>query len=215
MIAKERPLKVLIGCESSGTVRGYFRALGHDAYSCDLLPADDSDPYHLQCDVFDAIASRKWDIGIFHPECTYLCSSGLHWNRRRPGRAEKTEAALDFVQRLMNCGIPRWAIENPMGCISTRIRKPDQVIQPYEFGDDASKRTCLWLHNLDPLEKKPELRVPGRVVGVDGRGRPIERWANQTDSGQNRLAPSEDRWKLRSKTYNGIARAMATHWSYY
>lgn len=164
MIAKTRPLNVLVGCESSGAVRGYFRALGHNAWSCDYLPADDGDPHHLQCDVFEAIASRRWDLGIFFPTCTFLCSSGLHWNKRVPGRAEKTEEALDFVQRLMDADIDRIGLENPMGCISTRIRKPDQIIQPFEFGDDASKATCLWLKKLDPLKKEIDRFVKPRLV---------------------------------------------------
>ena len=146
-----RPLNVLIGCESSGAVRDAFIAAGHHAMSCDLLASEVPGP-HFQGDVFDAIALRAWDIGIFHPPCTYLCSSGLHWNHRRPDRAAQTEAALDFVRRLMACKIPSWAIENPIGCISDRIRPPDQIIQPWQFGDDASKTTCLWLHNLNPLE---------------------------------------------------------------
>jgi hypothetical protein len=105
---------VLIGCESSGEVREAFRRNGHDAWSCDLLPADDGSAHHLQCDVFEAIASRQWDVGIFHPPCTYLSSSGLHWNKRVPGRAQQTEDALEFVRRLMGCNVPRWAIENPI-----------------------------------------------------------------------------------------------------
>lgn len=142
---------------------------------------------------------------IAHPPCTYLCSSGLHWNKRVPGRAAKTEEALSFVRRLLDAPIPRIALENPQGCISTRIRPADQYIQPYDFGEDASKKTGLWLKNLPRLV--PTKRVPGRVVNG------IERWSNQTDSGQNRLGPSDDRWAERSKTYPGIAAAMASQWS--
>lgn len=195
-------MRILVGCENSGRVRDAFAALGHDAWSCDLLPAEGK---HIQADVL-TVLDDGWDAAIFHPPCTYLCSSGLHWNSRRPGRATETEKALDFVLALMNAPIPRIAIENPVGCISTRIRKYDQKIQPYEFGEDASKATCLWLKGLPPLIKNPTAYVAPRMVN----GKP--RWANQTDSGQNRLPPSEDRWMLRSVTYQGIADAMAIQW---
>ncbi len=196
-------MKILIACEYSGKVREAFRKLGHDAWSCDLLPADDASPYHIQGDVLEVL-DQGWDLMVAFPPCTYLCSSGLHWNKRRPGRAEKTEDALAFVQALMDAPIPRIAIENPVGCISTRIRKPSQYVQPHQFGDDASKKTGLWLKGLPLL--KPTGHVPPRIV--DGK----KRWANQTDSGQNRLGPSEDRWKVRSQTYQGIADAMAKQW---
>ena len=198
-------MSVLIACEYSGRVREAFRALGHDAWSCDLLPADDDSPYHIQGDVKDVLRHvGDWDLMIAFPPCTYLCSSGLHWNKRRPERAAQTEAALDFVRYLMSSDVPRIAIENPVGCISTRIRKPDQYIQPHQFGDDASKKTGLWLQGL------PLLTPTGNVAPRMVNGRP--RWANQTDSGQNRLAPSADRWKKRSETYQGIANAMAQQW---
>lgn len=195
-------MRVLIACEYSGAVRDAFRARGHDAMSCDLLPTDVPGP-HYQGDVFDVIGDG-WDLMVAHPPCTYLSSSGLHWNGRVEGRAAKTEDALAFVRALLDAPIPRIAIENPVGCIGTRIRKADQTIQPHQFGDDASKATCLWLKGLPLLT--PTARVPGRMVN----GKP--RWANQTDSGQNRLAPSADRWKLRSATFPGIAAAMADQW---
>jgi hypothetical protein len=209
-------LRVLVSHESSGITRSAFRARGFDAWSCDLLPADDGSPFHLQCDAL-TVYDRGWDLLIAHPDCTYLTAAGLHWNTRgrmvngRP-RAELTEEALEHVRAIMRAPIPRIAIENPRGCISTRIRPFDQTIQPYEFGEDASKQTDLWLHGLPLLVRDPAQRVPGRIVGVDKRGRPIERWANQTDSGQNRLGPSDDRWKLRAATYPGIARAWAQQW---
>jgi hypothetical protein len=145
-----------------------------------------------------------WDLMVAHPPCTYLSSSGLHWNKRRPERAQQTEDALEFVRVLLAAPIAHIALENPIGCISSRIRKPDQTIQPWQYGHDASKATCLWLKNL------PLLRATGTVEPrlVDGK----KRWANQTDSGQNRLPPSADRWKLRSTTYQGIADAMAAQW---
>jgi hypothetical protein len=145
-----------------------------------------------------------WDLMVAHPPCTYLSSSGLHWNKRRPERAQQTEDALEFVRALLAAPVAHIALENPIGCISSRIRKPDQTIQPWQYGHDASKATCLWLKNL------PLLRATGTVEPrlVDGK----KRWANQTDSGQNRLPPSADRWKLRSTTYQGIADAMAAQW---
>ena len=217
-------MKVLVACEYSGVVRDAFLAAGHDAMSCDLLPTDVPGP-HYEGPVEDLLVHGAFDLMIAHPPCTYLCSSGLHWNKRgatvggRP-RAELTEEALDFVRLLMSAPIPRIALENPQGCIGTRIdalreygfdsRKATQTVQPHEHGHDASKATCLWLKNLPPL--LPTRYVEGRVVGTNKRGQPIMRWANQTDSGQNRLGPSEDRWKLRSTTYAGIAAAMAHQW---
>lgn len=194
--------RILVACEYSGTVRDAFRAAGHDAMSCDLLPSDVPGP-HYTGDVRD-VTGDGWDLLIAHPPCTYLAASGLHWNARVPGRAEKTEDALDFVRFLLAAPIPHIAVENPVGCISTRIRPADQYIQPYQFGHDASKKTGLWLVNLPPLV--PTASVPPRLV--DGK----PRWSNQTDSGQNRLAPSPDRWKVRSETYEGIAQAFASQW---
>ena len=195
-------MKVLIACEYSGAVRDAFIANGHEAMSCDLLPTDVDGP-HYQGDVFDII-NDGWDLMIAHPPCTYLCSSGLHWNKKTPGRQEMTEEALEFVKRLLDAPIEKIALENPIGCISTKIRKPSQIIQPWQFGHDASKSTCLWLKNL-------QLLVPTKILEpriVDGK----KRWANQTDSGQNKLPPSDDRWKIRSETYAGIAKAMADQW---
>ena len=196
-------MQVLIACEHSGIVREAFRKEGYNAWSCDLLPAQDRSDCHMQCDVLEVLHD-DWDLMIAHPPCTYLCSSGLHWNKKDPSRQRNTEDALEFVQQLIDAPIPRIAIENPVGCISTRIRKPDQYIQPYQFGHDASKRTCLWLKNLPPL--KPTKYVKPRIVNAR------KRWANQTDSGQNRLPPSVDRWMLRSLTYKGWAKAMAEQW---
>lgn len=195
-------MRVLVACEYSGTVRDAFLRAGHEALSCDLLPTDVPGP-HYQGDVRDVLG-QGWDLMVAHPPCTYLCSSGLHWNKRVPGREALTQEAVDFVRLLLEAPIPRIALENPIGRISTAIRPADQYVQPHEYGHDASKRTGLWLKNLPKLA--PTLRVPPRMV--DGK----PRWGNQTDSGQNRLGPSEDRWKLRSETYVGIAEAMATQW---
>lgn len=212
-------MRVLVAFECSGAVRRAFRALGHEAWSCDLKPAEDGGE-HLLGDVravLDAgLAAATWfrpgwDLVIAHPSCQYLCSSGLHWNSRVPGRAEKTEEALGMVRWLMGLPVPRLVIENPHGRIGTAIRKADQTVQPYQFGDDASKATALWLKGLPLLTGTK--RVPGRMVEwPKGSGRMVERWANQTDSGQNRLGPSPTRAADRARTYPGIAAAMADQW---
>lgn len=189
-------MKVLVACEYSGRVRDAFKALGHDAWSCDLLPTDQPGQ-HYEGDVFDII-NDGWDLMVCHPPCTYLASSGLHWNKKRPERAALTEEAIEFCKRLLNAPIKMIALENPIGCLSTRISKPTQIIQPWWFGEDASKSTCLWLKNLPPL------------VATDMLIK--DRYANQTASGQNKLGPSPDRWKIRSTTYQGVADQMANQW---
>jgi len=195
-------MNVLIACESSGTVRDAFLQRGHNAWSCDLLPADDGGLFHYNCDVKEVLYD-DWDLVIAHPPCTYLSVSGLHWNKRRPERAALTEKAAEFFMLFADLKTP-YAIENPVCCMSSRWRKPDQIIQPYHFGHNASKKTCLWLNELPKLEATKY--ISPRIVGN------LPRWDNQTDSGQNNLPPSKDRWKLRSKTYNGIAQAMADQW---
>jgi hypothetical protein len=199
-------MRVLVGCEKSGVVRDAFKRLGHDAWSCDLEPTQ-SPGNHLQCDVL-TVLDDDWDLAIFHPECTYLCSAGLHRNHNTPGRPEQTLAALEFVRKLLDAPIPRIALENPVGRIGTQIRPATQFIQPYQFGEDASKRTGLWLKNLPPLQETK--RFPGRWVTYNNKL--VERWSNQTDSGQNRLGPSETRSADRARTYLGIANAMARQW---
>jgi hypothetical protein len=169
------------------------------AMSCDLLPSD-KPGLHYQGDVTD-ILDQGWDIMIAHPPCTYLSVSGMHWTTRGLRDPQLTEDALAFVQLLMDAPIPKIAIENPISVISSRIRKPDQIIQPWWFGHDASKKTCLWLKNLPML--KPTNKLPGDEKTRRG---------NQTASGQNKLPPSKDRWKIRSETYQGIADAMAAQW---
>lgn len=217
-------MKVLVACEYSGRVRDAFNASGHQAMSCDLLPTDKPGPHH-QGDVRDVIEDG-WDLMICHPPCTYLTSAGLHWNTKRPERAAQTLEALEFVRFLLSAPIEKIVLENPVGCISSQIRKPDQTIQPYQYGENASKATCLWLKGVQPLRPtvffEPRMVCCGAVLpaGVGKHGcanccgakaaRP--RWENQTDSGQNKLAPSADRWKLRSTTYQGIAAAMAAQW---
>lgn len=204
-------MRVLVACEYSGTVRDAFIRRGHDAVSCDLLPTDVPGPHH-EGDVSD-ILGDGWDLMIAHPPCTYLTVAGLHWNKRNHERAVHTAEALDFVRLLMNAPIQRIALENPVSCISSAIRRPDQIIQPFDFGEDASKKTCLWLKNLPPITVDPVKRLPGRVIEwPQGSGRTVERWANQTDSGQNNLPPTADRWKIRSTTYPAIAEAPAEQW---
>jgi site-specific DNA-cytosine methylase len=198
-------MKVLVACEYSGVVRDAFLRAGHYALSCDLLPCESTaSGDHYQGDVRDVL-DHGWDLMIAHPPCTYLSVSGMHWTKRGLRDPKLTEDALAFVRALMDAPIESIAIENPVSVISSRIRKPDQIVQPWQFGHDASKKTCLWLKNLPPLHatKIVEPRI------INGR----KRWGNQTDSGQNRLAPSADRWKIRSATYQGIADAMAAQWA--
>ena len=209
-------MKVLIGYSCCDVTRQAFASLGHEAWTCDLLPSRGSQDKHIIGDVWD-VAHSDWDLGIFHPMCTYLTVSaawafgdGPYHQRVKPttlvgaARRAARDQALDNFRRLLELPYPL-AIENPApSFISKSIRPPDQTIQPYQFGDDASKRTGLWLRDLPPL--RPSKRVAGRMV--NGK----ERWSNQTDSGQNKLSPSSGRWLERSKTYPGIARAMADQW---
>lgn len=190
-------MKVLVACEYSGTVRDAFAALGHDALSCDLLPSE-TPGKHYQGDVRDII-DQGWDLMIAHPPCTHLAVSGARWFHQK--QAEQAEA-LDFVRLLLDAPILKIALENPISIISTYIRKPDQIIQPYMFGHNATKATCLWLKNLPYL-------VPTNIVDKGPRhitkgGRSLPEWYN--------LPPSPDRWKKRSATFSGIAEAMATQW---
>lgn len=211
-------INILVGCEESQAVCKAFRALGFNAFSNDFKPCSGGNPeWHLQMDVFEAIALRDWDLGIFFPDCTYLtCSAewayknGPYHQKVKPGtlvgheRMQARRGASSFFMQLYNSGINHIAIENPIGVMSSIFRKPNQVIQPYQFGDDASKGTCLWLKNLPNLLHTfyAEPRI------VDGS----PRWGNQTDGGQNKLPPTANRAELRSKTYPGIANAMASQW---
>ena len=180
-------MRVLVACEYSGTVRDAFIARGHDAMSCDLLPTEKPGPHH-QGDVFDII-NDGWDLMIAHPPCTHLAVSGARWWK---DKLNKQAEALWFVAQLMGAPIPRIAIENPVSKISTAIRKPDQIVQPWQFGHGETKATCLWLKGLPKL-------VPTNVV--EGREARI-----------HKMPPSKDRWKERSRTYQGIADAMAAQW---
>jgi len=171
-------MKILIACEYSGTVRDAFRALGHDAISCDLLPTDVPGPHH-QGDVAELL-TQQWDMLIAFPPCTYLCSSGMHWTVRGKRDPQLTEDALAFVQSLLGADVKHIALENPVGCISTRIRKPDCITHPWEHGHPESKTTCLWLKNLPKL-------TPTNILQKPATGR----WKNQCANGsQNKLPPS-------------------------
>ena len=213
--------RVLIGYSACPLTRTAFEAAGHEAWTCDLLPARDGHRRHIQGDVWGALLlGQPWDMAVLHPMCTYLTVSaawaygdGPYHQKVKPGtlvgaarRAARDEALTNF-RALLDLPFPV-AIENPgMSFVSKAIRPADQIIQPYEFGDDASKATGWWLtRGLPKLVIDPAARVPGRIV--NGR----ERWANQTDSGQNRLSPGDGRWLERSKTYPGIAAAMGAQW---
>ena len=182
-------MKILIACEYSGRVREAFRAKGHDAWSCDLLDSEDNSPYHIKGDCLE-ILEDGWDMLIAHPPCTHLAVSGARWFKDK--LSEQAEA-LWFVDMLLNAPIKHIALENPISIISSRIRKPDQIIHPWQFGHGETKATCLWLKNLPKL--KPTNIVEGREARV------------------HKMAPGPDRWKERSRTYQGIANAMAGHWS--
>ena len=192
-------MRVLIACEYSGTVRDAFIAQGHDAMSCDILPSDRPGP-HYQGGVLNLL-DEDWDLMIAHPPCTHLAVSGAKHFAAKQADGRQA-AALEFVQLLMDAPIPRKCIENPVSIISTRIRKPDQIIQPWQFGHEATKTTCLWLKGLPPL-------VPTDIVGKGARhvtksGKSLPAWYN--------LPPSPMRWKVRSATFQGIADAMAAQW---
>ncbi len=187
MVFNRNPMKVLVACEYSGIVRDAFAALGHDAWSCDLLPTERFGN-HINGDVLQHL-HRNWDLMIAHPPCTHLAVSGARWFKDK--QVEQAEA-LDFVRRLLDAPIPRIALENPISIISSRIRKPDQIIQPWQFGHGETKATCLWLKNLPKL-------VPTNIV--EGR-----------EARVHKMSPGPDRWKERSRTYQGIADAMATQW---
>lgn len=192
-------MNVLIACEFSGVVREAFRKRGHNAWSCDLIPAEDNSPYHLQCNVeyalnpsLDATYYRgpQWDLMVAHPPCTHLAVSGARWFKSKPPEWQKE--AIRFFMHLANAKILRIAVENPISIMSSRYRKPDQIIQPWMFGHGEIKATCLWLKNLPKLV--PTNIVEGRIARV------------------HKEPPGPDRWKNRSRTFQGIADAMAEQW---
>ena len=203
-------MNVLIGCEESGVVRDAFRKLGHDAYSCDLLPCSSDSTYHLQMDVFEAIKLKQWDLAIFHPPCTYLTLTGNKWMKpefkeRFPNREQQRKEAIQFFIDLANVDIPKIAIENPVGVISTAWRKADQYVHPYYFGDPHSKKTGLWLKNL-PLLVPTNIVEPQFYIYKNGGRDPI--WHVETMK-----LPPDERAKARSKTFQGLADQMAVQWT--
>ena len=197
-------MRVLVACEYSGRVREAFRALGHDAYSCDLLPSEDNSPHHIQCDAL-LIAEvgyqakgeyfpMPWDLMIAHPPCTHLAVSGARWFPEKIASGEQQEA-IEFFLALARAPIPRIAIENPVCIMSSVWREPDQVIQPWQYGHGETKATCLWLKGLPPL-------VPTNIVlGREAR--------------IHNMLPGPNRWKERSRTFEGIAAAMVAQWADY
>lgn len=195
-------MKILIACEFSQVVTKAFRDKGHEAFSCDLLPTDGNPEWHIQDDVLKHL-NEGWDMMIGHPTCTYLCNSGVHWLHKDHSRWDELNKAKGFFKSLLDCNIPKICVENPIPHKYAKdgddgIGQYTQIIQPWQFGEDASKATCLWLKNLPKL-------FPTNIIKK-------KRYANQTPSGQNKLGPSDDRWKLRSVTYEGIAKAMAEQW---
>lgn len=196
-------MNIAVLYEESGEVRRAALARGHNAVSVDLLPASDGEKNrHFQMDVWEFLrGAPEWDFIFAFPPCTFLCSSGLHWNKRRPGRQALTDAALADVSALLNYPCEKIVLENPIGCISSQIRPPSQIIQPWQFGHPESKSTCLWLKGVQPLQ-------PTNILPLPACGH----WENQTPSRQNKLAPGPERARLRAKTYSGIAAAMAAQW---
>jgi hypothetical protein len=201
-------MKILVACEFSGTVRDAFAAKGHDAWSCDILPTE-SPGNHYQCDLFDVI-DKDWDLIIAHPPCTYLTVTGNRWFKpeykdRFPTREQDRKDAVDFFMKIANNKCPKIAIENPVGVMSRIYRKPDQIIQPYQFGHDESKKTCLWLKGL-PLLKPTNIVEPYIIKHKSGRT--DSRWHFESLK-----LPPHERMKFRSKTFAGIASAMSNQWS--
>lgn len=206
-------MKVLVACECSGRVREAFRKRGHDAWSCDIKPSEDNSTFHFRGDVFDVI-SKGWDMMIAHPPCTYLSTVGNKWFKTQPERYDKRADAFKFFMALFNSGIPKVCCENPQGHVSSAFRKPDQTIHPFFFGDPYFKRTCLWLKNLprlkyiledDLFEKRTATDKPKHVhFDKNGRGK---HWCEMAV----RL-PVAERATERSRTFPGIANAMAEQW---
>lgn len=197
-------MKILVACECSGVVTRAFRDRGHDAWSCDIQETKGELPeYHIKSDVTEVLTS-DWDMIIAFPPCTHICVSGAkHFTQKRiDGRQQ---SGIDFFLLFTNLSTKKVIIENPVGIMSTIYRKPDQIIQPYQFGHNASKKTCLWLKGVDCL-------VPTKFIPPDKYINGLPRWRNQSPSGADKMPPSTHRSDLRSKTYSGIAKAMADQW---
>lgn len=204
-------MRVLVACEFSGTVRDAFRKLGHDAWSCDIMPTDTNPKYHITGDVLERL-DEGWDLMIAHPPCTYLTCTGNKWFKpeykdRFPNREQDRRDAVRFFERLHDSSVPRIAIENPIGIMSTVLRKPDQIIHPWQFGHEASKSTCLWLKGLPKLTPT-NIVSKGEFVTYKS-GKRMTKWYADAAS----LSPVE-RARVRNKTFQGIADAMASQWGY-
>lgn len=210
-------MKILVACEESQAITKEFRALGHEAYSCDILPCTGGHPeWHLEGDVFVFI-DQGWDLMVAHPPCTFLSVSGARHLYNKDGsknlaRYQSQREALDFVQKLMDCDIPRIAIENPVSVISSQIRKPDQIVQPWMFGDSASKTTCLWLKNLPKLVATNVVDKGDFKEWIDKKSGKVKRQATWYYDALINAKTPEERRSLRSKTFKGIAQAIASQW---
>lgn len=208
-------LKVLVACEESQAVTKQFRLLGHEAYSCDILDCSGGNPeWHIKDNVLNHINSN-WDLMIAHPPCTYLAVSGNRWLYNKDGskneeRWKNRLISLKFVEDILNSPVRHIALENPVSVISSQIRKPEQIIQPYMFGDEATKTTCLWLKNLPPLKPTKIVGKGDRIYYKSGKSHP--KWYAEALS---KSKTKEERQKIRSKTFQGIAKAMANQWSKY
>lgn len=210
-------MKILVACEFSGVVREAFRKMGHDAWSCDIIPTEDNSPYHIQGDVLEQL-DNNWDLMIAHPPCTYLCVTGNKWfyhpddkdlptEQRRPhpkfpNRQQDKQNAIEFFIKLAQSHIPQICVENPVGIISTLWRKPDQIIQPFQFGHKEPKKTCLWLKNLPKL-KPTKIVEPEYIISKSGKR--LAKWYYTPSQ-------SDKRTKDRERTFTGIADAMANQW---
>jgi hypothetical protein len=214
-----KKLNVLIACEFSGAIRNEFRKLGHNAFSCDIVPSVDNSPYHYQCDVRNVINAYEWDLLIAHPPCTYLTVSGNRWfkdeyRERFPQRFQQREDGISFFMELMNANIPHIAVENPIGIMSTTYRKADQIIQPWQFGDPFQKSTCLWLKDLPQLQHTNVVDKGEFVERVDKKTGKTKRQAKWYMDALNGKTPQE-RQKIRNTTFPGIAKAIAEQYSNY
>jgi hypothetical protein len=203
-------MKILLACEESQALTIKFREKGHEAYSCDLQPTSGWHPeWHLQTDVIPML-KHDWDMVIAFPPCTHLAVSGAAWFKKKQEDGRQQQGIDFFMEFTKLDHVPKVAIENPVGIMSRHYRKPDQIIQPYDFGDDASKKTCLWLKGLPNLI--PTEYFPPRIVETK-EGKMVKRWGNQcTNYGHDKTAPSPTRGKHRSKTYEGIAKAIVNQW---
>lgn len=214
-----RKLNVLVACEFSGAIRNEFRKLGHNAISCDIVEAADHSPYHHQGDVREILSTHQWDLLIAHPPCTYLTVSGNRWFKpeyaeRYPNRPQQRKDAIDFFMELYNAPIPHIAVENPIGIMSKEFRKPDQIIQPWQFGDPFQKSTCLWLRDL-PLLRHTDVVDKGEFIewtDKNGKKKRQPKW--YAEAFQKTSDPVE-RQKIRNTTFPGIAKAIAEQWSHY